>query len=1008
MSDPTESRSRPRAGRLRAIVVPVAALIALGGAGAFIWSSVRERGEVNGLVPPPGGAMAREAERQAQAVRLAGAPIGEEDFAFWSDVEVFKAGLGRPRPIVVIRRRNQPAGPQPGVFQGPLARELVRQALLLSAREELGALTRDVPIGDPGVAGTPDARFRIGSRFRVVKEGMLGDPPQGRITIVEGEAPARRVVWTRAFNCGLGRALDYDKLIGIVEEFSRAGFREALAGFGLSRAGPTASNAAEGGLPAGVEARLGKPAEEEQFAAIRSLHAAIRRGGETPALLIGLARAYATLGSLSESQWTDDSPAFKARALLYARRATARDRDTPSSLRGRAYAEAVAGLFGPAIRDLDAADKADGGKGAPPWAGTARAYAHTDAGALAKIAGARPDDPWPLYFRALTVSRSSGQVQGHDWACRGEIVAAARALLAKVPDCFRVHDAMAEVGGVSNLHAATTLGWDLYPTAIPARVASVPDLPPGVAGLDDEVEMRNRLVAASAGDDSDLSWGVLARQLREIRFLLACRRIHFHAFPLAADPTGLADEARPLVADHPNRAYIEGWAEGFAGDRWARGLGALDLPDFVPNGGEFYTLLGRLDPPLRERLRAAWWERIDEGTVPGQESHLKSVVEEGQKEDSGRLLGYDPDSPLGRGMAIATNRDEARAHAAAWEDDHGGGDTFVIGQLGLRALQEVRFDEAERLLGKALARSPDRWIFDGLAESFRKRDRMDRWIEAVGDYLKTEDMALDHAHVVGDLAQYLIDKGRFGKARPFAEISAQSGAGWAMFQAARCAEGTGDFDAAERWVARTTARYSSSWLGWYLWCKRTGRGDLRAATDLVKSQLAGARRPSSEDEEGEIALFCLLEGRPAATRRTLERRLARKRETIEGILLALACDKLGDTPARDAAIKAVAEDAKPTGPKTAATMAALVDWIAKGKPEPFDPARIEAIIAGIEPEHRPNSWAVVGLILDRVGTPEDALPYLKRADAPACYHWIRYLVRDALRVRGVEPAPFPW
>jgi hypothetical protein len=94
-----------------------------------------------------------------------GRPIEEDEPAFWSDVEVYKAGPGRPRPIVVVKRGKQPTdGRIAGLYQGLLAREIVRQGLMLSAREELGAVTRDVPVGDPDVTGKPDASFRIGSQ----------------------------------------------------------------------------------------------------------------------------------------------------------------------------------------------------------------------------------------------------------------------------------------------------------------------------------------------------------------------------------------------------------------------------------------------------------------------------------------------------------------------------------------------------------------------------------------------------------------------------------------------------------------------------------------------------------------------------------------------------------------------------------------------------------------------------------------------------------------------------
>ena len=247
-----------------------------------------------------------------------------------------------------------------------------------------------------------------------------------------------------------------------VERFSREDFPKALESLGLSKSTlAPPKNAADATLPPGAEERLDRLVETEAFAAIRALHEAIRTQGETSALLIALLRAYANLGSLAESQWTADYLAFHARALLYAQRAVVRDHDAPPSLRGQAYVEALAGLPRQALDDLDLADKADGGKAAPPWAEAIRAFSHSDATALDKLVAARPDDPLPRYLRFLTRRLSSGiftlkgdleTAQGGTFAdkfCRHEIIAAGRALLEKVPDCFRVHDGMASVEGVA-------------------------------------------------------------------------------------------------------------------------------------------------------------------------------------------------------------------------------------------------------------------------------------------------------------------------------------------------------------------------------------------------------------------------------------------------------------------------------------------------------------------------------------------------------------------------------
>jgi len=1028
MTDLDRFGSAPPPRRGRSIVVVFAALSALSVAGVVIWGSV---GGLAGLTPAapilaqapgndrrPADPVGRGGAVATPEAGSPGRPIGDDEPAYWSEVAVYKAGPRRPRPVVVMRRGKQPdAKDEHGLYQGLLARELVRQGFLLAAREEFGAVTRDVPIGDPDLPGTPDATLRIGSRFRTKYYPDPADPAVGRVTVVAGDGAGRRVVWSREFECDMIVAPQFGRLTAQVEVFSRHGFRAALEGAGLARAAPAPApvGAADGGLPEGVERRLGRPVETEQFAAIRALHDAIRAKGETSALLIALAKAYANLGTLAECQWTADYLAFQARGLLYAQRAVVRDRNAPASLRGQAYVEALAGLFRSAVADLDLADKADGGKDLPYWVAMVRAYTATDAPALERIARDHPDDPWPAYLRFLAVSQSSSYFGQEDRTCRHEILAAGRPILEAVPDCYRVIDGLVAMSGVANLHTATAVGYELYPKAMPERVAAVPGLPKSVvapapvAGEPAEVVLRRKLDAAAAEDPSGLTWGVLARQLREVRFLQVGRRLQFIAYQLAAPADEFAAEALPLVADHPNRGYVASFAGRYDGPEALKALRALDLADLELKADSVAYRFAALDPPTYRRLQGLAWEHVVLGTVPGQIASVIRVAESGRGNEAHNLLKYHPGSPLGRGVLIETRWDEAKPNAEAWAKDHSGADTLVIARLGSQALKEERLDDAERLFKEALGRSPEGWVFQGLAGVYVRRGDLDGYAEAATEFLKTDDLSLDHARVAGDLAELLMGLGKYAKARPFAEISAGSWACWAMQGAARCAEGMKDWEGAEIWVARTSERYAPNWLDWSAWCQRTGHGDARAAAQLVADQLAQGRPVDAVKERFPVAVALLAGGQPKPARELLEPFYRRSHDTADGALLALACDQDADAKARDAVMKEVADDPKPSGPATARLIGALGTWLAKGDKSPPDLARIAALFDEVEPARRANSAVLVGLFLDRHGEHDAALPYLKQSDTDKAYVWLRYLARGALRARGesLDPIPAP-
>src|SRR5205085_5460118 len=66
-----------------------------------------------------------------------------------------------------------------------------------------------------------------------------------------------------------------------------------------------------------------------------------------------------------------------------------------------------------------------------------------------------------------------------------------------------------------------------------------------------------------------------------------------------------------------------------------------------------------------------------------------------------------------------------------------------------------------------------------------------------------------------------------------------------------CAERLGDWARAERWVKRISERHPDRVDLWFLWCHRTGRGDLAAATALLDKW---QNRPDAEPEFRDYAV----------------------------------------------------------------------------------------------------------------------------------------------------------
>ena len=266
-----------------------------------------------------------------------------------------------------------------------LARELVRQAVLIAARDELGLSTRDQVLGDQPVAIQENKRVELTT---VVAPGVGGPI---RVLI-------RRIAEDRVESILDHELLDpkaspddLAKLAEIAEAMSRTEIPGVLRKLGLE--GKPNTLRTDGGLPREIDQRLSGLSFTELFSAVRDLHAMIRSEGESPARLGALIRGYALLGLLTEFQWHPAHKVFKARALLYARRLVARDPKAAWGYWHRANARALAGLHKDALADLAEAQtraRAADNTPTPDWVELIDACARCDARRLEAAGGEGP------------------------------------------------------------------------------------------------------------------------------------------------------------------------------------------------------------------------------------------------------------------------------------------------------------------------------------------------------------------------------------------------------------------------------------------------------------------------------------------------------------------------------------------------------------------------------------------------------------------------------------------
>ena len=174
-----------------------------------------------------------------------------------------------------------------------------------------------------------------------------------------------------------------------------------------------------------------------------------------------------------------------------------------------------------------------------------------------------------------------------------------------------------------------------------------------------------------------------------------------------------------------------------------------------------------------------------------------------------------------------------------------------------------------------------------------------KWLATLEAFLKESDVGLDHAKVREGIADYFMDKKDFARAKPYAEAAATSGAAWAMRCAGKCAEGLGDWTAAESYAKSEAGRYDNSYYAWFFWCLRTGLGDLAAARKSVEDVLENVVGRQAADDRVVTGLLHASGGAPGKSPPLYKSLHDEKRDDNALLVAAMEYDALGDPISRD-------------------------------------------------------------------------------------------------------------
>ncbi|MFW6114485.1 MAG: tetratricopeptide repeat protein, partial [bacterium] len=985
-----------------------------------------------------------------------------------ADQEV-AADANSVRPFVYLDKAARDGRkPRNLAHKGLLHQELYRQAFLLAAREECGAVTRDARLKDPMPAEGDNLPFALASMNLPVSDEDPA-PAVFKLEVRRGLPDKRK---EKVVQFGLEKVPEREKLkasLIATEELSRGRFKEILEQEGFAAKDRPNS---EHPVPEEVKTLLEDLVFTSQFAAIRQLHDLIRRQGESPFLLGALVRGYANLGILTELYWAPAHKVFKARALLYAQRMLTTGDDPCWARWHRAYAFALTGIPIWVVEDLEVGgQRRDQSQGKdsldpPAWVGVIDAYGRQD------VSGLKPDK-FPerarslahlVRFQLFNQSRASRTVS----SCMGPV--AVRAFEA-LPRCYRLNQAISRCGGISSLHESTVRGTHMLGERVYVELLKMTGLPPAVKTIcqsqgqqdsllarllgapssepETEFSRRRRLARVLLsespghsdehgqesdtknkeatvrertdrvpGDQGELSWANLGHLIREVSFLHVWQRARFLRYILGVPPEDWIERSEPLVADHPYRLILDAfaWDPREKSKAQQKASSQCNWDDMGMQAAKVLKVLWdrekRVGTPIVRQLVSHY-----DITMPDLRHCYRMPGL--QKQSIPHLLKclaiINPDSPLAVCIRLDNKWEDYPEQLARWAREYR---EFAIVQLliGMHFIDEERYDEAVDCLKVAVEKAPAKSTYMVLAEAYYDQDREAKWLATLEEYLEQPSRSLGHTHVRALIAKRLRKKGQWKKALPYGEAAAQSYAAVGLRAAAYCHEGLGNWEEAKHYFKANADRYPRGGsVRWYMFCRRTGKGEVGAMRQRAKAYLDDpATRRDDKERPTDVAAFYLLEGDLEEALSLYEKRFDTDNSPYYGVHAALVADQLGQTERRDTLLEQVVKKGpEHTNDETdhpawndIKLAERFLDDLKQGGEAAFDIEAARKLHADDDRHVQPNVDYFLGKYLEQRGKEDQAIKCWRRCMASnvmrcanrtlGCWELIR---------RGHEPIP---
>ncbi len=852
--------------------------------------------------------------------------------------------LGRPRGLGINEQTADYA------HLGLLCRELVRQAMLIAARDELGAATHDELLDDAVSPFQGGAVVELISLFperdnpgqhqpgtTLIERRLENDiETVGKHTMDKEPAPERMVSSVASF----------------AESLTHKEFPRELKKLGLKgQANSVTSSAA---VPEKTDERQSSLSMFEHFSAIRDLHDAIRKDGESPERLGALARGYSMLGMLSEYHWNPAHRAFKARALLYAERQIAREPNAPQGYWNRAFVRTLVGMMQETQEDLDKAAAIAGSTPPPPWAPYLQACINDEVEKLWTDEKSLKPLVALLKFAIVRFPSRSAPAR-----------AAAQEVVSLQPECYLAHDAICAGSGLKGMSEFTLVAPTILEKSLKERLIAMPTLPTDVRKLiDDGADGANIAAALSKSEDrNEPSWSMLGHLIRETQFVHVYRRLYFMTRMLAVPADEFWTAARPDVEKHRYFLYLQSMAVQTREAQKDFQLFAQRLPydDLEPQEYNMIDTMQKLVPAWHGYHYAV---RHCEAIFPDLSEDASTNLADMNNRAARRLEAVAPKSAMAKSQLVQHNWASVRDKAGEWEKTvkHS---PELLAAIALKYVEENHKEDAIRVLKSYVAMSPDKWGYTKLAEVYFASGDKTQWRATLDEYLaKGEDKGLDKANVEVMIANALMGENKFKEAKPYANSAAETWASWAIQCAINCSEGLKEWEEAAELHERLAMRYpATGWDSWYYFCRLHKRPELAQARALAQTVVARTSGQPNGPAPLRVGFFQMAEGDRDKAFATFDQGAKAEKALAMSRLTAAFADQLGKTERRDELIKSCTTELASQMPKSAAFMQFFRDWFADGAKKPVDPAALTKLIDALPEENRPSHQMIASRFL---------------------------------------------